>query len=118
VSAPGKRARALTNYAVEVQHPECVDWTRILTDARGRCEGYFDCYREQPGPRLAVRVVRIEPLAVHSLALACDHVSIGWHAGSPTAEQYRAAGDRAHAQADAIDAATARRAALRGKPCG
>ena len=117
MSAPDKRARALTNYAVEVQHPECVDWTRIVTDARGRCDGYFDCFREQPGPRLAVRVVRIEPFVVLAGAPACDHAALGMIAGFPTAEQYRAAGNRALALADAVDAATARRAALRSKPC-
>ena len=115
MSASDKRARGLANYAVEVHRPERGDWIRIVTDKRGHCEGYFECHRAAPGPRLAARVVQVEPFKVLAGAPACDRVALGMTAGSPTAEQYRAAGTRAFALADAADAATAR--ALRSKPC-
>lgn len=62
--------------------------------SKGYAEGYFDCYTQQPGPRLACRVLRSDG-ELHLEASEKTEVSIGMIAGWPTPEQYEEAAQRA-----------------------
>jgi hypothetical protein len=88
-------------YAFEVQRTDG-SWSRLFEESRSYCLGYCECSASQPGPRLACRVVHILSGSVIAGHPARDEVSIGQIAGSPSAGQYEAAGNRALAIAAKI----------------
>ena len=63
-------------------------WVKLFGEiAQGEGRGYLMCHREQPGPRLAMRLVRSDGHVLEEAA-AKSEASIGMHAGSPRADQY------------------------------
>ena len=103
-------------YFVELQPLEGGEWLRVnLNPATSKwCEGWISCYVNQPGPRLAARVRRQWSDRIVDRASAKAEVDIGQVARQPTAAQYWAAGERALAHADALDAIEARSRPRRG----
>lgn len=102
-------SRANEIYFVELQARDG-DWLRVNLHpaTRSWCDGWMDCYASMAGPLLAARVRRQWSEEIVNSASAKTETSLGMSPGSPTAAQYRAAGERATsralAMADAIDA--------------
>lgn len=69
--------------------------------------GYLACHRSSPGPRLGLRLVRVEDATGTERVLEevpeLTDVYIGMIAGHPSAAQYRAAAARAIALAEMIE---------------
>ena len=90
------------NHTIQVQTSDGTFRTIIREVSKGFAEGYLNCYRNTPSPRLAIRVLKGEKV-VDSVP---EHreVHIGQIAGWPTATQYRAAAAKAITKAEQIEA--------------
>ena len=76
--------------------------------------GWLAHHRQLPGPRLAIRLVRSDGREVDSVSRD-EEASIGMHAGTPTADDYRAAAARCIERAVWIEAQEAAREARRAR---
>lgn len=73
-------------------------WIHVLTENRSFCLGYFQRHREEPSPKLAMRVIRSDGRVLEECSES-QSVSIGMVAGFPSPEQYE------KAASDALDRA-------------
>lgn len=122
-----RKDRAVYYYRLQVDAREEGAEPLWVDMSGGECsrmygEGYIDAYLSFPGPRRAVRLVKVlehdnEPgdpdVQVIAEARCLPGVSVGQIAGTPSASQLRDAAKRALDRAEAIEDAEARRVAAR-----
>ena len=84
-------------YRIEWRMPSG-DWTcpcGMRAMPRGYADGYLAARRDEPGPRLACRLVRETDGKVVEEIAAAEDVDVGMVAGWPTWQQYAEAAKRA-----------------------
>ncbi len=103
-------ARSKYTYRIEVLYQG--SWVKTAEVSRQYGEGYLQCHRETPGPRIAMRLVRSDGKVVDE-GRTLEDASLGMIAGFPTPLQYIEAAQRAVVQAAEVVGRENRRAARR-----